>query len=137
MNDASDPPRRQYFFVATGLSLAGLMGVFQIVNAVRVLTDVVGFSEYMGLPVAPGSEGFVHVYALRSVFIGLMVLGLVAWRRVGVLAWMAVVALLLPLGDMWLVSAAGAPTHTVARHGAIAVYLVVTAFVLIVAARKQ
>ena len=112
------------------------MGVFQIVNAVRVMTDAAGFAGYMGLPIEGGSNGFVHVYALRSLFIGIVVLGLVAGKRVGVLAWMAAVGVVLPLGDMWLASDAGAPGATVARHGVIAVYLVATALVLLFAVRR-
>ena len=120
-----------------GLALAAVMGVFQIINAVRVSVDAAGFADYMGLPIGNGSDAFVHVYALRSLFIGVVVLGLVAHARTGVLAWMAAVGILLPLGDMWLTSTAGAPTAVVARHGVIAAYLVVTAIVLTLAGRRS
>lgn len=120
-----------------GLALAAVMGVFQIINAVRVIADAAGFADYMGLPIGDGPDAFVQVYALRSLFIGIMVLGLVAGARTGVLAWMAAVGILLPLGDMWLTSAGGAPAAVVARHGVIAAYLVVTAIVLSLAVRRS
>ena len=114
-----------------GLGLATLIGVFQIVNFARAFGDPVGFAAYMGLPVAGDATGFVMIYGLRSLFIGGLVLACV-WRRdVRVLGLMAALAVVMPIGDAWLAHDAGAAGATVLRHAVIALYLVVTAALLL------
>lgn len=108
------------------------MGVFQIVNFGRTLIDPASFSDYMGLPIgAGGPEGFVYVYGLRSLFIGLVVLVFVMRRSISALLVMALAALILPLGDAWLVYDVGGPTATVVRHLVIAVYIFITLLALL------
>lgn len=86
----------------------------------------------MGLPIgAGGPEGFVYVYGLRSLFIGLVVLAFVMRRSVGALTIMAFAALMLPLGDAWLVYDIGGPLSTVMRHLIIAAYLLLTLLALL------
>ncbi|MGV2482116.1 UNVERIFIED_CONTAM: DUF4267 domain-containing protein, partial [Salmonella enterica subsp. enterica serovar Weltevreden] len=76
---------------------------------------------------AGGDAGLVHVYGLRALFIGLLVGTLLLLRERGVLWIVAAVAIVMPLGDAWLTSQAGAPSLTVGRHLAIAIFLGVTA----------
>ena len=119
-------------FKHPALWLAFVMGLFQIINFGRTLGDPASFSDYMGLPIgAGGPEGFVYVYGLRSLFIGLVVLAFVMRRSVSALLVMALSALILPLGDAWLVYNVGGPTATVVRHLVIAVYILVTLFALL------
>ena len=109
------------------LPLAG----FQLLNVARGFADPVGFAGYFGLAGSAGPGlGFVQVYALRALFLGLFPL-LLLWRRdLRTLSWLALVAVVMPLGDAALVAAAQGPGATVARHLVIAAYLVLTGAML-------
>jgi len=115
----------------TGFWLAAMMAVFQAANAVRSIGDPVQFAGYMGLPLENAADiGFVAVYGLRAGFISLMITILLLRRQLDALAWVALAALVMPIGDAWLTFSAGAPAATVARHGAVAAYVLV-AFVFL------
>ena len=51
---------------------------------------------------------------------------LIARRDLPTLKWFALVAVLMPVGDLLLTATAGAPTTTVVRHAAYVVYILVT-----------
>lgn len=122
----------------TGFWLAAAIAGLQGVNAVRAAHDAAGFSTYMGLPVDQASAlGWVHVYGLRAGFIAVLTTALLARGDFAALRWMALAALLMPLGDAWLAIGAGAGTPIIARHLGIAVFLLVTAFFLGRAVRAQ
>jgi hypothetical protein len=107
--------------------LSAIIGLFQAVNAVRAFADPAGFADYMGLPLGPeDAVGFVHVYGLRTAFIAVMTAIFLVRRELAPLQWVALAALIMPVGDAVLTAGAGAPTATVVRHVAIAVYLAVT-----------
>jgi hypothetical protein len=107
-----------------GIAMTGLIALFMLVNFARVMVDAGAFARAMGLPLAdPRDTGFVAVYALRALFLGLFALLLLAQRRHDVLKWFALVAIVMPVGDVWLTLAAGAPSAIVARHAATAVFL--------------
>lgn len=114
-----------------GFWLAAIMGIMQALNAVRALIDPVAFSAYMGLPLEDSADvGFVLVYGLRTAFIAILIGVFLLLKRLDALAWMALVALLLPIGDAWLATQSGASAAIIARHVAIAVYLLI-AFVFL------
>ena len=114
-----------------GFWLALVMMVLQAVNALRAFTDPAGFAAYMGLPLSDGAEtAFVAVYGLRTAFVAGLIAVFVLLGRLDALAWMALVALVMPLGDAWLTFQAGAPMAVVGRHGAIALYVLVAFFFL-------
>lgn len=125
---------RAHRFRATrtaGFWLAAAIALLQAINAVRTLIDPQGFATYMGLPVDQLSAlGWVQVYGLRAAFIALLTAVLLARSDFSALRWMALAALLLPLGDAWLTTSAGAGTPIVARHLAIALFLLVAAHFL-------
>lgn len=122
---------------AIAIALAGAIALLQGVNAVRAFAAPAGFADYMGLPLAtPQDAGFVLVYGLRAAFIALAVAALLVTRNFTALTWVAVAAIVMPIGDAVLTARAGAPTAIVARHVAIAVFLCVTAVVLHLAARR-
>ncbi|MEM7780937.1 MAG: DUF4267 domain-containing protein [Pseudomonadota bacterium] len=107
------------------------MGLAQASSAARAFADPQAFSVYMGLPIdGPNDAGFVTVYALRTTLIAALAFFLALTGRLGALAVIAFVALLLPIGDAWLSAQAGAPQSVVYRHIAIAVFLAFTAFML-------
>ena len=114
-----------------GFWLALLIAALQAVNAVRTVLDPQGFATYMGLPVDQyGALGWVQVYGLRAGFIAVLTAVLLARSDFAALRWMAIAALVMPLGDAWLTASAGAATPIVARHLAIAVFLLVAAVFL-------
>jgi heme A synthase len=118
--------------------MALLIAVLMAFNTMRAFLDPVGFAAYLGLPLAdPRDVGFVHVYGLRAAFVGLLTAGLIVRRDWRTLALVALAGLVMPLGDAALTLAANAEPATVARHVAIAVYLLATALLLQRAAARQ
>ena len=121
-----------------GFWLAIAIAALQGVNAVRTVLDPQGFATYMGLPVdQPDALGWVQVYGLRAGFIAALTAVLLARSHFAALRWMALAALLMPLGDAWLAAGAGAGAPTVGRHLAIAVFLLVASAFLTRAARAK
>lgn len=114
-----------------GTIMVGLGGLLMAANAVRATIDASAFATYLGLPLAdPADAGLLHIYALRALFISLLVGALLMARQRRALALLAATAVVMPLGDAYLTSTAGAAASTVGRHLAIAVFLMVTAFLL-------
>lgn len=116
---------------SVGFWMAVAIGGFQTLNAIRAALDPMAFADYMGLPVIdPDATGFVFVYALRTAFIGALVLTFCIRQQIVPLIWMALLAVPLPVGDALLAAAADAPSTTVIRHAAIALFLFVTFLLL-------
>ncbi|MBY0344998.1 MAG: DUF4267 domain-containing protein [Sphingomonadales bacterium] len=114
-----------------GSWLAAAIAALQGLNAVRTVLDPQGFATYMGLPVDQLSAlGWVQVYGLRAGFIAVLTAVLLARSDFAALRWMALAALLMPLGDAYLAFSAGAGPPIVGRHLAIAVFLLVAALFL-------
>lgn len=121
-----------------GYWLALVMAVLQGVNAARTALNPQGFASYMGLPVEHlESFTWVQVYGLRAGFIAILTAILLARADFAALRWTALAALIMPLGDAWLVSEVGAPMPIIARHLATAAFLVVAWHFLSRAARAQ
>ena len=124
--DAASAPWR-----SVGYWMAALIVVLMAVNAVRAFADPAGFATYLGLPLTdPKDTGFVNVYGLRAAFLGLFAAILLIQQDLNALKWFALAAVIMPIGDAYLVSNAGAPTSTFVRHVAIAIYLVATFYML-------
>jgi hypothetical protein len=109
-----------------------------LLNTARAFLDPVGFAVYMGLPLTDtANHGFVQVYALRAAFLGLCAFGLLWLRDIRALGVFVLAALVMPIGDALLTASNHAPPLIVARHGATAVVLAVTAWLLFNRARKE
>lgn len=107
-----------------GFWLALLLVAAQLINAVRAQLDPVGFASYLGIPLIDAQDqGWVAIYGLRTLFVGTLALYLLVSRQIRALASLALIALVLPLGDLWLVHQAHAPTATLLRHAAIGLIL--------------
>jgi hypothetical protein len=92
----------------------------------------------MGLPIDQLSAlGWVQVYGLRAGFIAVLTAVLLARSDFAALRWMALAALLMPLGDAYLAFRAGASPPIVGRHLAIAVFLLVASYFLGRAAKER
>lgn len=116
---------------SAGFWMVALGGLLMAVNSVRASNDPAAFATYLGLPLAaPGDAALIHIYALRALFIAALVAALLITRQRRALALFSACAVIMPVGDALLTSAAGAPMGTVLRHVAIAIYLLVTALVL-------
>lgn len=126
------PARTTGFWLAA--AIAGLQGL----NAARTVIDPRGFATYMGLPVDQlDAFGWVQVYGLRAGFIALLTAVFLARSDFAALRWMALAALVMPLGDAWLAMDAGAGLPIIGRHLAIAGFLIVAAVFLGRAARAR
>ena len=111
--------------------LCVIMGLAQALNAVRSFIDPVGFAVYMGMPLAnPADTAFVQIFGLRCAFIAAMIATFLWLRNRDAMRWIALVGCPIPLGDAWLAYQAGAPTFTIGRHIAIAIYILVAFVVL-------
>jgi hypothetical protein len=118
--------------------MAAPIAVLQALNVGRVGLDPEGFAAYMGAPLAAaGDVSWVLIYGLRTAFITLIVAIFLVRRDLNALKWTALAGLVMPLGDAWVAHQAGAEPTTIARHGAIAAYLLLTAISLFVASRER
>lgn len=121
-----------------GFWLAAGIAALQGANAARTVLDSQDFATYMGLPVDQLSAlGWVQVYGLRAGLIAVLTALLLSRSDFAALRWMALAALVMPLGDALLTASAGAGSPIIARHLAIAAFLLVTAFFLSRAARAK
>jgi hypothetical protein len=117
------------FYTFAGFWLSVVMGALMYVNALRTLTNPIGFSRYMGLPISDGNAvPWVRVYGLRALFIGLVVTYFLVRQDPASLQWIAAMAIPLALGDAWLVKSTGGKTTS--RHLIIAAVLVVSTYAI-------
>jgi hypothetical protein len=118
--------------------LAALIAAMMAFNAWQAFADPAGFAARFGLSGAADADpGFVRVYAARALFLGLVTAVLLGLRQFRALGWFAGVAVVMPIADAALVSTAGGPGSIILRHFMIAVYLVVTAGLLLRLAGRQ
>jgi hypothetical protein len=118
--------------------LAAIIAAMMAFNAWQAFADPAGFAARFGLAGAADADpGFVHVYAARAVFLALVTAVLLSLRQFRALGWFAGVAVVMPIADAALVSAAGGPGSIILRHVIIAAYLVVTALLLLRLAARQ
>lgn len=131
MSTAAQAPHPPALWKSVGVWMATIVGAMQLVNALRAFADPGGFANYLGIPLLSSADaGLIQLYGLRALFLGLFVLYLIYTRQLRVVAWMAALALVMPVGDVWLVHQAGAPATTVLRHALIGVFLLLTAVLL-------
>lgn len=101
------------------------------INFVRTLVVAAGFATYLGLPLQHGADfRLVQMYGLRALFIGLFVVYLLWRQNVDALKWFALLAILMAVGDAWLVFNVGGAHGIVSRHLFTAAYLLTTVFAL-------
>ncbi|MFZ4814882.1 MAG: DUF4267 domain-containing protein [Phototrophicaceae bacterium] len=114
-----------------GFWMCAFLVAYLFFNVARSLMNPVGFAVYYGIPLTdPNNTPFVYVYALRTLFIALFALVLVIRQDYTLLTWLVFIGAVLPIGDAVLVGLQGGATSIVIRHSLIAVFLLVTAFLL-------
>lgn len=121
-----------------GFWLAVAMSAQQAVNAVRTFVDPEGFANYMGVPITAAEQAaWVQIYGLRAAFVAIMTAVLLARKDLRALRWVALAAIVMPLGDASIASNAGAPASIIGRHLAIAALLLVASHFLLRASRQM
>ena len=112
---------------AVGFWLAVVMGLLQAVYAFQAFVDPTGFATYRGTPlIAGGDTDWVQIYASRTLFVALIVGLLLARKEMATLKWVALLGVVMPVGDALLAHEAGASFAIVGRHVATVIYLLVT-----------
>lgn len=135
MTQASTPPVNAVR--SFGFWLALILALSQLLNALRVMLGAIDYGAYMGLPLAAAADAaWIHVYALRALFLGSFAAFLLLTRRYRVLGYMALFAVVMPIGDFTLVWLAQGSNATLARHALIALVLVAAAASLMRLARR-
>lgn len=120
MSTTAQAPMYRY----AGFWLALLLIAAQLINALRSAIDPLGFAGYLGMSLNDSADqGWVAIYGLRALFLGAFALYLLLSRQIRALSALALIALFLPLGDLWLVHQAQAPATTLARHALIGLIL--------------
>jgi hypothetical protein len=119
-----------------GYGLAALLAVYMAINTARALAQPVGFAAYLGAPLSdPKDIGFVLVYAFRAAFLALFVGALVIRGDISSLRLLALIGIVMPLGDAWLTWTHGGGVSFAIRHLVVAGVLLLTWFLLGLRAR--
>jgi len=123
---------------SVGFWLALVMGLVQAVYAVQAFVDPSGFATYRGTPLsADGDTDWVQIYASRTLFIALIAGLLLARKDIATLKWLALLGVVMPIGDAFLAHNAGASFAIVSRHVATVIYLLVTFAALLVWSKRN
>ncbi len=107
-----------------GFYLIILIALAQLSNGTRALLDPLNFSGYFGVQ-ASADLAWVQMYGTRSLLLGTLAAVLLWRREISALRWFSLLALPLPLSDLWLSHQAQASTLILLRHAAVALVLVV------------
>lgn len=114
-----------------GYVLAAVLALYMAFNTLRALAQPAKFAAYLGSPLHdPRDTGFVLVYAFRAAFLALFVGALVVLGDIRALRLLALVGIIMPLGDAWLTSRQGGGVSFALRHLAVAAVLILTWFLL-------
>ena len=112
---------------ASGYWLALIMALLQAAYAVQAFADPGALADFRGMSVDdPASISWVYAYGSRTLFVALVVMVLLVRRDLATLKWVAIVGMVMPLGDALVALRTEAPMAVVLRHGATAIYLLVT-----------
>ncbi|MBC8098170.1 MAG: DUF4267 domain-containing protein [Armatimonadetes bacterium] len=112
---------------SVGIWMVGVLVGYILFNAVRAVANPVDFAAYFGIPLSnPENTGFVFVYAIRALFLGLFGFGLIVRQQYSALALYALIGSIMPLGDAVLVAFESGTPATIIRHLLVAVFLLLT-----------
>ena len=126
--------------LATGYVLSGLIGIAIIILGLRFFTSPAAAARDYGVPgsAADGSalNSFLAAKGLRDIVSGLVTFALMANGIPHVLGEFLLIASLIAFGDAMIVSRSGGQRSKVfGVHGAAGLFMVITALILILAAR--
>lgn len=110
-----------------GFWLVAAMALLQSVYAVQAVLSPEAFAAARGTPIAAGGDpAWVLTYACRTAFVALTVALLLARGAMSTLRWVALLALVMPVGDLLIAIEAGAPRAIWLRHVGTIAYLGLT-----------
>jgi hypothetical protein len=116
---------------SVGVWLAVILIGYLFFNVLRATLNPRDFAVYYGLPLSdPANDSFVFVYALRTLFLGLFGAALIVTRNFRTLALYILVAVVMPIGDIILVTLKGASLETVIRHVLVVGFVLLTGSLL-------
>ncbi|MDF3019001.1 MAG: hypothetical protein K0Q92_304 [Steroidobacteraceae bacterium] len=111
----------------SGFWLALIMALLQAGYAVQAFVDPGALADFRGMSVHdPASISWVYVYGSRTLFVALVVMVLLVRGDLVTLRWVAIVGLVMPLGDSLVALRTEAPVAVLSRHIGTAIYLLVT-----------
>lgn len=110
-----------------GIWMVVILIVYIFYSALRSFLNPVEFATGFGLPPAsPNDNGFVYVYSIRAIFLGLLGLILLVRTNYSALTLFVLVATVMPVGDAVLVALNGG--SAVIQHVLTASVLLLTWF---------
>ncbi len=114
-----------------GFVLALLMAILQAIYAVYAYVDPTAFALFRGTVLqVVGDADWVKIYASRTLFVAGIIGILLYFKNYKILAWTALLGLVMPITDALLAYQAQAADQVVIKHLVTAVYLLLTFFVL-------
>ena len=125
-------PRR-----STGFVLVAVLAAFMLFLGVRGFLDPIGAAHGFGTDLAAAADAFyLHVKADRDLAIGLLLVALLAYRRITPLVIAVATLCVAPIIDGTLVSLHGRLGYALAVHGSAVAYGALTIAVLLRAAKR-
>jgi hypothetical protein len=114
-----------------GYWMVAAMALLQAVYAAQAFLSPNAFAASRGTPLpGNGDPAWVLTYAYRTAFVSLTVMLLLARGAMSTLRWVALAALVMPVGDLFIALEAGASRSILLRHIGTIAYLGIT-FVVI------
>jgi hypothetical protein len=111
--------------------LVFLMAALQGAYAIYAYIDPVAFSIVRGTELASmGDQGWVQIYASRTLFVSLITGLLLYLKNYKILVWAALFGTVMPITDAYLAYEAQAENKIVYKHIATAAYLLITFYLL-------
>lgn len=110
-----------------GFWMVAAMALLQGVYAVQAFLSPDTFAASRGTPlVNSGDPAWILTYACRTIFVSLTIMLLLARGAMSTLRWVALLALVMPVGDLLIALDAGAPRANLLRHVGTIAYLAAT-----------
>jgi hypothetical protein len=122
---------------APGFVLVAALAAFMLFLGVRGFLDPIGAAHGFGADLAAAADGFyLHVKADRDLAIGLLLVALLAYRRLTPLVLAVATLFVAPIIDGTLVALHGRLGYALAVHGSAVAYGAITIAVLLRAAKR-
>jgi hypothetical protein len=114
-----------------GFWMVAAMALLQGVYAAQAFLSPDAFAASRGTPLAAdGNPAWVLTYAYRTAFVSLTVMLLLVRGAMSTLRWVALAALVMPVGDLLIALEAGASRSILLRHIGTIAYLGITVAVI-------
>lgn len=127
----TSPAALRPLWTSAGVWMVVLMSLFILASALRAFVEPANLASAMGLPLTDAADdSYVVVYGIRSLFLSVFALALVARGDIRTIESFVLLAVLMPIGDATLVAMKGAALEKLARHAGSGAFLVAAWFML-------